>query len=575
MDIKKLKEREFVNVERNASIIASKLIEIDQVDEAKIIATAYLAYLVKKEELPNENELIKFIDQNLPDTQRYFLKDGTSDAYWKTTFEIAELLSLDALLSVVLWNSNTGEKFGAMNGTPNSIVKLAYEILNPKNDRLADFCSGEGVFLTFAASQNNDCSLYGVETNTQAKIISDIRLSFFSNETDIEQNSALEISEDKKFDKIFCNYPWGVQTRYLLEDEQRANFCADLIPELKKSTIADWYFIVNVIKHLSDKGKAVVLVSNATTRNSRMDRQVRERFIKSGFLEAVISFPANMFAPFSSIATSMLVLSKNNVDSIRFIDASELETIKMNKTQNVFTDETITSIINMLHTDSELSKRVEMEEIARNDYVINPLRYLQAEIKVKDGVPFADIIKNIKRGIQLRAAVMDEMISDTPTPYRYLKLADIQDGMISEELASLKEIGKKQEKYCLNNHSLVISKNISPLKVAVASIEDGQKILASGNLYIIELDETKANPYYVKAYLESEQGVAALSRINVGSVIPNISLEDLTNMLIPNPSIEIQNEFAEKYLIKMDEIKILKYRLQKATMTLKNMFEEE
>ena len=61
MDIKKLKEREFVNVERNASIIASKLREIDQVDEAKIIATAYLAYLVKKEELPNENELIKFI----------------------------------------------------------------------------------------------------------------------------------------------------------------------------------------------------------------------------------------------------------------------------------------------------------------------------------------------------------------------------------------------------------------------------------------------------------------------------------------------------------------------------------
>ena len=122
---------------------------------------------------------------------------------------------------------------------------------------------------------------------------------------------------------------------------------------------------------------------------------------------------------------------------------------------------------------------------------------------------------------------------------------------------------------------MVISKNISPLKVAVASIEDEQKILASGNLYIIELDETKANPYYVKAYLESEQGMAALSRINVGSVIPNISLEDLTNMLIPNPSIEIQNEFAEKYLIKMDEIKILKYRLQKATMTLKNMFEEE
>ena len=109
----------------------------------------------------------------------------------------------------------------------------------------------------------------------------------------------------------------------------------------------------------------------------------------------------------------------------------------------------------------------------------------------------------------------------------------------------------------------------------MADVAEGQQILVSGNLYIIELDETKANPYYVKSYLESEQGTVALSRISVGAVIANIPISKLTKLMIPNPSIAFQNKVAEKYLTKVDEIKLLKYRLQKATDDLKKIFEEE
>ncbi|CAI3301269.1 N-6 DNA methylase [Enterococcus cecorum] len=45
--------------------------------------------------------------------------------------------------------------------------------------------------------------------------------------------------------------------------------------------------------------------------------------------------------------------------------------------------------------------------------------------------------------------------------------------------------------------------------------------------------------------------------------------------MIPNPSIAFQNKVAEKYLTKVDEIKLLRYRLQKATDDLKKIFEEE
>lgn len=572
MNIKELKCKEFANVEKYASSIASRLREQDDSLGSKIIAAAYLAYLAKKENILTANELINFVDQKSPESQKYFLKDRTSDSYWGNVVEISKEFTSDALLAVVLWysNNNTG-RFSAECETPSSIIKLAYKILNPKNDRVADLCSGVGNFLTFAALQNDECSLYGVDIQIQAKEISEIRLSIFNNEVEIELGSALEISKDKKFNKIFCNYPWGIRTQYMLGVERKLNTFDERMPELKKIAIADWYFILNVVDHLSENGKAVVVTTNGITWNGGASKKIRERLIKMGFLEAVIALPQKMFAS-TAIATSILVLSKNNFESVQFVDASELATV--GRRQNEFSDEAIEKIYNMLKTDGEFSKQVGLTEIADMDYDINPSRYLQTEIKVENGIPFSDIIKNITRGAQIKASVLDDMVSDTPTQYQYLMLANIRDGMISDELPYLRDLDKKQEKYCLKNNSLIISKNGVPIKVAVAAVEDGQKILANGNLYIIELDETKANPYFVKAYLESEEGTVALSRITVGATLPNIPVDSLKNMLIPNPSMEQQNEIAEKYLAKVDEIKVLKYRLQKATAELKNIFGE-
>ena len=572
MNFKKLKIKEFDNVEKYAWIINLKLREQDDVSESKIIGTAYLAYLAKKEVIVTANELIDFVNQKLPESQKYFLKDRTSDYYWENVIQISKEFTSDALLAVVLWYSNNNaSRLDQDNETPLSIVKLAYNILNPKVNTVADLCSGVGTFLTFAALQNDKCSLYGMDINTQSKAISEIRLSFFTNKVEIEQGSVLDISKDKKFDRIFCNYPWNIRTKYMSSNNRQITDINELIPETRKITTSDWYFILNVIEHLSDDGKAIVLTTNGTTWNGGMNKKIRERFIKMGFLEAVIALPQNMFSH-TLVSSSMLVLSKNNFESIRFIDASEFATVRRRK--NEFSDEAIQTIANMLKIDGKFSKQVSITEIANMDYAVNPSRYLQTEIKVKDGVPFGNIIKKITRGAQIRASVLDNMVSDTPTSYQYLMLSNIKDGMISDELPYLIGVDEKQEKYCLKNNSLVISKNGSPIKVAIASVEDGQHILANGNLYVIELDETKANPYYVKAYLESEEGTIALSRITVGSTLPNIPIDSLKKMLIPNPAIEQQNEIAEKYLMKIDEIKVLKYRLQKATAELKNIFEE-
>lgn len=117
--------------------------------------------------------------------------------------------------------------------------------------------------------------------------------------------------------------------------------------------------------------------------------------------------------------------------------------------QNELDDEAINEILELMTKNSANSKLVSIDEIATQDYAINPSRYLQKEVKVENGVPLGDLIVNITRGAQLKASELDELVSDKPTSYQYLMLANIQDGIISEDLPYLKELDKKQEKYCI------------------------------------------------------------------------------------------------------------------------------
>lgn len=221
------------------------------------------------------------------------------------------------------------------------------------------------------------------------------------------------------------------------------------------------------MNHLNKNGKAVISVSNGVTWNGGNNTIIREKFIKQGFVEAVIALPQNLYLN-TGIACST-VLSRNN-KNIRMIDAIEM--VSVGRRQNILSDENISEIVELLNTDDKNSRLVSIEEVAENEYVLNPSRYLQQETVVKNGVLFETVIKNITRGAQIKASVLDEIVSDKPTNMQYLMLANLQDGIISDELPYLKGIDSKYEKYCIKNGSLVISKNASPVKMAIASVQE-------------------------------------------------------------------------------------------------------
>lgn len=571
MDItlKELRNQEFANVEKTYNDIASRLRDIGEIRFYKVFGVAYLAYLVKDNGIKTVKELSDYVENDLPIEQSLFLKECIGDS-WFMAIEVGCTYSAATLLASILWMQTSNGKAEGESGSPESIINLATKILDIKKEKVADFCCGVGNFLVKAVEQDDASNYYGIELNTQCKEISDIRLNLLSDKTLIEQGTVFDVVDNQKFDKIFSDYPWNVPKHSTWINKETIQKFDAIIPEMQKVMKSDWLFIMNVAQHLKDNGKAVVMTTNGTTWNGGVDKIIRERFVKMGLIEAVISLPANLYST-TGIATSMMVLSKSN-KTIRMIDASSMASI--GRRQNFLSDETIEQIAFMMTEDCDKAKSVTFDEIEKEDYAINPSRFLQVEAEVENGISFENVISNITRGAQVKANVLDELVSENPTDCQYLMLANIKDGIIDDELPYIKSIERKLEKYCIKNNSLVISKNGTPIKIAVASVPDGRKVLGNGNLYVIELDETKVNPYFIKAYLESENGTIALSRVMVGATMPNIPVDGLKKIIIPCPDMATQNKIAEKYLSKMDEVKVLRYKLAKATDELKDIYEE-
>ena len=514
--------------------------------------------------LKNKN----FIDEDV----LYSFKENITEPVWNELIKLTLYNPAENFLHIIFSPISSGFKY-ADSFTPKSVIELSQKILNCKpNEKVADIGCGIGSFIISAAEIEPNAYFDGYEINVRYKVVSSIRSELLKNKNvNVYLKNAFQIPDTKKYDKIFSNYPFGMRLKDLGEGIKYIDDLSAKYSGITRTTSSDWIFNALLCSKLEENGKAVAIMTNGSLWN-RIDMPLRKYFIEQGLVEAVIALPERMF-DYTPIQTSLIILSKNNM-SVRLIDASNL--CKQERRQNVFTKDNIEAIYDALKRNSEFSKDISLQQLRDNEYTLNLRRYLSSnEINFKNGVPFESVIKNITRGAPLTASQLDQMSSNKITNIQYLMLNNIQNGLICNNLPYLTSIESKYEKYCLKNNNLIISKIGFPYKVAVANIEDGHTILANGNLYIIELDETKVKPYFLKAFFESEKGISVLNNITVGASIPSIGIDNLKRIIIPLPSMEEQEQISLKYQATLDEISILNIRLEKAVNKLYHIFDSE
>ena len=531
------------------------------------IAAAYLVYNVRMNGIEDcrDKSILELSSTISNESVRRFVGE-TTKTIKQSVYEQLNNYSTEAIKQFILCAEDRSLDKGCYS-TVEGIAKLVTQILDIQEEEyVLDNCAGVCSFLQIAANAQPRANFYGVELNLDVASIGMIRAELSNQRIRIVNGNALEDNFSKMtFHKGFSEFPFGMRVRETLSGTELYNRIVKACSEVAKSTSADWAFSYRLCELVSGRAVTVMTLGDLT---NTIDTPLRQSFVRIGRIQAVIKLPPKLL-PQTAISVALVVFG-NGEEKIHFVDASK-EFVE-GRRQNTLSDENLANIMHALQEDTEISKTISIQEVEYKQFSLNPAHYIEKREEVKNGVPFENVIKRMTRGAPCTANELDEISSTLPTDFQYLMLANVKNGIIDSDLPYITEIPTRLDKYCVKEGNLLLSKNGYPFKVAVAENITAKKLLANGNLFIIELDTEKVNPYYVKAYLESPQGVEQLKRIAVGASIPNIGIAQLNTVEIPLIPLEEQEKMVGYYRSLLSKIKNLRAEVEKIDNQLKSVF---
>lgn len=539
----------------------------------------YLARFAQKTGRPdNYAEMIKFASQGDDDIAALLdraYKRLSADGSFDELLAFLSNFSGEAIDEYLQNGPISQGVFGGESSTPEGIAQLALAVLDIKSgEKVMDFGCGTGNFLEAAAAKCPDAKPMGVELNQSTLAIAKLRSKVTGSQICYAHDDMFRYFdnsiEHNPVDKAFSNYPWGMQTKMFSKNSDYIEKVMKGQERYRRPSSSDWVFNRLLVDSLKKGGTAAAIMSNGACFNGT-DKPVREYFVKNGFIKAIVALPKGVFAPYTMIQTSFVVLTTGASKGVRFVDATDLGT---NDRRSCSIDEAaINAIVERLGIDSEKSVFKTLDEIAARDFDLSAKRYLEKEIEIPNGVELGSVAK-IMRGASVRAAELDALVCDEDTGLSYLNLGNISDGSI-DDLPNLSTLDTKLEKYRIHNGDVLISKSGAPFKVAVAEVPEDRKIIANGNLYVLSVNREKIDPHYLAAFFSSPSGKELLAREAVGTTIPSVPIKALSNIKVPLEDADRQKTIADAYLAKTDEIKLLKLRLSRARQELTDLFGEE
>lgn len=555
-------------------------------------AKLYLIYLAKRykfidlKECKNFSELLKKINDlwfalditkeynNINDINELFKKNYTNEELDGKMFNAMTKLTEEEIAEIFRKNSIEYKRYSSIQNdtTAKSIAELVSKILNiENNEEVLDLCSGNGDFLASLTNNEKDINLNGIEIDKDIAFISKIRLAVLSNkEPNIVVDDALTYDFGKKFDKIFCEYPFGLRV-----DSYRINKLSNQMfySWNKPGLTSDWIFLNKIVTLLKNNGMAAILITDGPLFKS-MDKDYRKDILGSKLVKYIIKLPSGIL-PYTNITPNLIILSKgNDRNEITFIDATQ-EYKENNLKERQLNVDSIMELINDKNNDTDKVKTEKINKICSTDDVV-----LTVNSYVKKKEPnyinphiLKDFLTDKYRGYQFSSKEQAE-IEDMNGDYELLTIGDINEGIISSNLLRINGNNNKYDRYLLKTGDVVISSRGTKIKVAVAEVGN-RKIIPNGNLLVLRLDTEKIDPYYLEAYLNSENGLLALEKIQTGAVIISINPSRIEQIKVSMVNKEEQELFVEKYKRKMTELFLAQEHVKKLKDQINNLFTKE
>lgn len=330
--------------------------------------------------------------------------------------------------------------------TPQCVVKLLVEMIEPFKGRVYDPCCGSGGmfvqairFVEVHATGNGngaatalplrrEIAVYGQEMNYTTWRLAIMNMAIRGIDADIrwnEKGSFLQDAhKDLKADFILANPPfndedWGFSK---VKDDVRWAYGLPPAGGIRKqkdgSEIhvdggnANYAWIQHFIHHLAPHGIAGFVMANGSmSTNTSGEGNIRKALIEADLVDCMIALPGQLFYTTQIPVCLWFVTRSKKADSIRgfrdrigetlFIDARRMGTL-IDRTHRELSGAEIADIARTYHAwrgekkdgDYEdtpgFCKSTTLKDIQDHGYVLTPGRYIDSEPIEDDGIPFEE-----------------------------------------------------------------------------------------------------------------------------------------------------------------------------------------
>lgn len=304
--------------------------------------------------------------------------------------------------------------------TPACIVKTLVNVLQPYKGRVYDPCCGSGGMFVQSArfienhSENiRSISVYGQDSNPTTWKMAQMNLAIRGIEADLGQYNADTFFNDchptLKADFVMANPPfnlsdWGADK---LADDVRWKYGTP------PNGNANFAWIQHIIHHLAPSGRAgVVLANGSLSSQSGGEGEIRRRLVEADLVDCIVAMPSQLFYT-TQIPVSIWFFNKAKKEKGKtlFIDARNLGTMVTRKLRELTDCESadptqrgdiqrIADTYAAYAAGTETGEKgfcavVSIEEIAKQDFILTPGRYVGIAEQAEDTEPFDEKMKRL------------------------------------------------------------------------------------------------------------------------------------------------------------------------------------
>ncbi|TXE08558.1 N-6 DNA methylase [Gelidibacter salicanalis] len=451
-----------------------------------------------------------------------------------------------------------------LNGYFNSVGKRNSDAIQPQEltelfnyfldkDKVIDYYNPFAGLASLALNLPQNVSYYGEELEELSCMLGSLRMIMYNCPKHflLKHTNSIEnwsVGSEKRYDHIAFNPPFNLKL-----DEAYNHFLH--VSEYGSQRNANSLIISECFKKLNNDGLMVLLVPNGFLFSKQKNELALKKYlVDNHHIKSIISLPKRIFV-FSGVSANLLILSKSEVGSTIFVDATTCIKKESSKVQIIDTDQ-VKNVLNSI--SSHLKKEIKVEQIIENGYDLSVHRYVYEELNLN---PEEEL--QLQPLSELVIPVTRQKIQEKSG--KFLRMSDLSNDEINytKSFENLLNRDLRGNANLLPNQSLLLSLVSNDIRPTFYNKYSDENIYypylltfaCTVKTEIIDVD-------YLIIELHKDYVKNQLNRLRDGTVMSKIRVKELLSIeiVVPSPAEQKQKTYLFKDFViqeKKSEVKEL------------------